>query len=66
MIVQRCDNCKKQIKGLDSFKLGKNYSEIDLCDGCATPIVRTITEQQLLNPKPLEGLRADFPQNLEV
>lgn len=66
MIVQRCDNCKKQIEGLDSFKLGKNYGGVDLCEACAAPIVRLVIEKKLLKPKPAKELQTGSLQNREV
>ncbi len=63
MIVQRCDNCKKPIEGLDNCKLGRSYSGIDLCEACAEPIYRLVIEKELLRPKVVRQLKAELAKN---
>lgn len=60
MLVHRCDVCKKKIdrRKPDYLEIGRGWNpDVELCEVCAEPIVRTLTEQELLPKKLLKNLQ---------
>ncbi len=64
MLVSRCDNCRKIISYQDQegLELNRGYViHLDLCNGCAIPIINIIIERQLLNSRSIKKLQAPDP-----
>ena len=63
MIVNRCDNCKKIIKDhrRDYLEIRMNYQLLEICRGCAEPIVQALEKNKLLPEKLLKNLQLTNP-----
>ncbi len=60
MVLHRCDVCKRAIshdKG-DHLEISWSWTPgLEICRSCADPVIRTLTDQELLPKKLLKNLR---------
>ncbi len=48
MLVKKCDNCKKEIKGRDeAVVVGLGWPEFSFCGRCGKPIIAFLKKRKL-------------------
>jgi DNA-directed RNA polymerase subunit RPC12/RpoP len=51
MLVHKCDNCKKEIKGRDKEIIaGYTWPQFSFCGRCGKPIIAFLKKRKLLQP----------------
>ena len=56
MLVHKCDNCKKEIKGRDKEIIaGFAWPQFSFCGRCGKPIIAFLKKRKLLQPAKTTG-----------
>jgi hypothetical protein len=65
MTIESCDNCRRQIKDYSGMRLRLGLTGFDICQSCATPVIKVLGKRHLLSSRIVKKLQLELIKNLE-